>query len=79
MTSFSALFYLRIIAATNFILGALIWLVQRDEVDSYSPDPEALAWSAIGTNLMGFGILVAVITLATLAIVEAIRENANKN
>ena len=77
MYSLNALFALWATAGINFLVGGTIWLFQREELDSYRVDPEAYAWSAIGTNLMGFAILVAVVTLAAHAIVGAIKENAN--
>jgi hypothetical protein len=76
LSSQKSLLYLWVTAALNFLVGGIIWFSQREELDSYSPDPEAFAWSAIGTNLMGFGILVAVVALAAEAIVGAIEENS---
>jgi hypothetical protein len=77
MSSGSAFAVLWVTVGINFAVGLFIWFAQREELDSWSPDPEAYAWSAIGTNLMGFAILVAVVTLAAHAIVGAIKENAN--
>ena len=79
MTSTYSLFALWAIAGANFLVGGVIWINQREELDSYRPDPDALVWSAIGTNLMGFAVLVAVVALATHAIVGAIEENAKSD
>ncbi len=76
MSSQTAFISLWTTVALNFVVGGVIWLSQREELDSYRPDPEAYAWSAIGTNLMGFAILVAVVALAAHAIVGAIEENS---
>lgn len=76
MSSQYALLALWLTAGANLFIGGVIWINQREELDSYSPDPDALVWSAIGTNLMGFAVLVAVVALATHAIVGAIEENA---
>ena len=77
MSSGSAFAVLWVTAGINFVAGGSIWFAQREEIDSYYADAETYAWSAIGTNLMGFAILVAVVTLAAYAIVGAIKENAN--
>jgi hypothetical protein len=76
MSSQAAFISLWTTVALNFVVGGVIWLSQREELDSYKPDPEAYAWSTVGTNLMGFAILVAVVALATHAIVAAIEENS---
>ena len=76
MQSQYALLALWATAGVNFFVGGVIWINQREELDSYRPDPDALVWSAIGTNLMGFAVLVAVVTLAAHAIVGAIEENS---
>ena len=78
MRSGTALIALWLTAIANFLIGLIIWGAQREELDSYSPDPEAFAWSTIGTNLMGFAVLVFVVTMATHAIVSAIEENAKR-
>ena len=66
-----------IIAGLNFVAGAILWLVNQGE--QYSafgrPNESAIFWTAFGTGLVSFAIGVVVITLATIAIVSAIREN----
>lgn len=80
MKSQNALLYLWLIAGLNFVVGGIIWLAQREELDnSYSSNGDALVWSAIGTNLVGFAALVFVITFATHAIVGAIEENRRED
>lgn len=69
MSSQYALLALWATAGLNFFVGGVIWIIQVR-------DSEADAGSAIGTNLMGFAILVAVLALAAQAIVGAIQENA---
>lgn len=81
MSSQSAFMALWATVGINFVVGGIIWL--SNQGDQYSslgrPDVDAIAWTAIGTNLVGFAVLVAVVTLAAHAIVGAIEENAKSN
>jgi hypothetical protein len=72
LTSQKYLVALVVIAGLNFAVGGVIWLSQRGDL-------LATGWSAIGMNLMGFAVLVAVLALAATAIVSAIEENAKKS
>lgn len=78
MSSQFALVALWVTAGLNFVVGGIIWLSnQGDQYSAFGrPDVDAIAWTAIGTNLVGFAVLVAVVTLAAEAIVGAIKENA---
>ena len=77
MSSANALVTLWVIVGLNFVVGGIIWLSnQGNQYSSFGrPDVDAIAWTAIGTNLMGFAILVAVATLVAHAIVGAIEES----
>ena len=81
MSSQSALIALWATAGINFVVGGIIWLSNQGDQYSYSgrPDVDAVAWTAIGRNLVGFAALVAVLTLAALAIVGAIEESTKSN
>jgi hypothetical protein len=64
----------------NLGLGALLWLVNSfalddDNFDSSYDQANSLVWQGIGSNLLGFGVLVFVLTLATSAIVGALSGN----
>lgn len=78
MPSQTALIALWATVGLNFVFGGIIWL--SNQGNQYSsrgrPDVDAITWTAIGTNLVGFAVLVAVVTLAAHAIVGAIEENA---
>ena len=67
---------LRTMAVAAVLIGLAIWFAQLEEVTSTYPDPEALSWFDFGISLMGFGILISVVTLAVQAIVGAIRESS---
>jgi|AntAceMinimDraft_6_1070360.scaffolds.fasta_scaffold133479_1 hypothetical protein len=67
MTYQRALAGLWVIAGLNGLLGVGIWVFGEDLVEL-----------SVGTNFLGFGILVAVIALAAEAIVGAIEDNAKE-
>ena len=67
MTYQRALAGLWVIAGLNALLGVGIWVVGQD-----------LAEFSVGTNFLGFGILVAVIALAAEAVVGAIEGNTKE-
>lgn len=68
-----ALNSLWLIAIFNLVVGALIWLINTVRMAELRGDfyMDALSWQSTGSQLMGFGVLVVVVSLAATAIVGA--------
>lgn len=79
MNKDAAIDWLWAIAALDVALGALIWLINTAAIQNYdyyddsaSVLTNATVWQSFGAGVLEFGVLVAVIALATSAVVGAI-------